>query len=163
MDKVHKSSDSETMLPASAVLSDCKAQQDGFEAESFCLSLTDPTYQSTVMQALFRNKQKAKFPCSQLIKHHAINSNGEWRYSFSIVHLGTRQRWMVSFTPRPLYAWWKSPPYTMEWKLYEPQCRYGRLAREKSALRIPITKPLSPGFISYVSQYCILSKQTYFH
>jgi hypothetical protein len=27
----------------------------------------------------------------------------EWRYSFSILDLGTRSTWVVSFTPRPLY------------------------------------------------------------
>jgi hypothetical protein len=28
---------------------------------------------------------------------------GEWRYSSTILDLGTRWRWVVSYTPRPLY------------------------------------------------------------
>jgi hypothetical protein len=40
---------------------------------------------------------------------------GEWRYSATFLDLGTRWRWIVSFTPRPLYPgthWirgWASP------------------------------------------------------
>jgi hypothetical protein len=29
---------------------------------------------------------------------------GEWRYIFTILDLGTRWRWVLSFTPRPLYT-----------------------------------------------------------
>jgi hypothetical protein len=28
---------------------------------------------------------------------------GEWRYSSTILNLGTRWMWVVSFTPRPFY------------------------------------------------------------
>jgi hypothetical protein len=34
---------------------------------------------------------------------------GEWKYSSSILHLGTRRRRVVSFTPRPLYPWEIAP------------------------------------------------------
>jgi hypothetical protein len=34
---------------------------------------------------------------------------GKWRYSSTILDLGTRWRWVFSFTPLPLYPWGKSP------------------------------------------------------
>jgi hypothetical protein len=35
---------------------------------------------------------------------------GEWRYSSTILDLGTRWRLVVSFTPMPLYPLGYSPP-----------------------------------------------------
>jgi hypothetical protein len=39
---------------------------------------------------------------------------GEWRHSSTFLHLGTRWRWVVSFTPLPLYPWGKSPWYPLD-------------------------------------------------
>jgi hypothetical protein len=43
-----------------------------------------------------------------------------------ILDLGTRWRWVVSFTPRPLYPQGKSHWYPLDRKLGEPQSRSGR-------------------------------------
>jgi hypothetical protein len=41
----------------------------------------------------------------------------EWRYSSTILDLSTRWKWVVSFTPQPLYPWVRSPRYPLDWKL----------------------------------------------
>jgi hypothetical protein len=43
-----------------------------------------------------------------------------------IVDLGTRWRWVVSFTPRPLYPQGRSPWYPLDRRLGGPQSRSGR-------------------------------------
>jgi hypothetical protein len=40
----------------------------------------------------------------------SLRQTEEWRYRFIILDLGTRWRWVVSFTPRQLYPRGKSPP-----------------------------------------------------
>jgi hypothetical protein len=44
-----------------------------------------------------------------------------WRYSSAILYLGTRRRWVVSFTPRPL-----CPRYPLDRRLSGPQSWSGR-------------------------------------
>jgi hypothetical protein len=56
---------------------------------------------------------------------------GEWRYSSTILDLGTRWRWVVSFMPRPLYPRRKSSGYPMDRRLGGPQSRSGRCREEK--------------------------------
>jgi hypothetical protein len=46
--------------------------------------------------------------------------------------LGTSSRWMVNFTPRPLYSWGKSPHCPMDRMLGVPQGRSGLYAEIKS-------------------------------
>jgi hypothetical protein len=41
----------------------------------------------------------------------------EWGYSFTILDLGARRRWVMSFTPRSLYPLGKSPQYPLDKKL----------------------------------------------
>jgi hypothetical protein len=53
--------------------------------------------------------------------------HGEKRYSATFLDLGTRWRWVVSFTPLPLYHLGKRP-----WKLGEPQSRGGRCGEDKN-------------------------------
>jgi hypothetical protein len=69
---------------------------------------------------------------------------GEWRYSATILDLGTRWRWVISFTPLPLYprgisprthcmGSWVGPRAGLDvvgemlkcchWLIYEWQCR----------------------------------------
>jgi hypothetical protein len=45
--------------------------------------------------------------------------------------LGTRWRWMVSFTPRPLYTRRKSPRYPLDRRLGGTQSPSGRHGEEK--------------------------------
>jgi hypothetical protein len=50
-----------------------------------------------------------------------------------ILWLGTRWRWMVSFTPRSLYPQGKSPWYPVDRRLGGPQSRSGRGGEEKNS------------------------------
>jgi hypothetical protein len=55
-----------------------------------------------------------------------MKTYGERRYSTTILDLGTRWRWVVSFTPRPLYSRGKSPRYSFNRKLGGPRSQSGR-------------------------------------
>jgi hypothetical protein len=58
----------------------------------------------------------------------------EWRYSSVILCLGTRWRWEVSFTPRPLYSRGKSLRYPLDRRLGGPQSRSGPCGEENKSL-----------------------------
>jgi hypothetical protein len=45
----------------------------------------------------------------------------EWSYSYTNLDLGIRQRWVVSFTSRPLYPRGKSPQYPLDRRLGRPR------------------------------------------
>jgi hypothetical protein len=49
---------------------------------------------------------------------------GEWRCSFTYSDLGTRWRWVVSFTLPPLYPQGKRPWYPLNRSLGGPQSQY---------------------------------------
>jgi hypothetical protein len=66
---------------------------------------------------------------------------GEWRYSSTILDLGTRWMWVVSFTPRPLDPREKSPWYPLDRTLGRPQSRSGRCEEEKHLLSRPGVEP----------------------
>jgi hypothetical protein len=51
----------------------------------------------------------------------------------SFFDLGTRWRWMVSFTPRPLYLQGRSPRYPLDRRLGGPQSRSGHGGEEKNS------------------------------
>jgi hypothetical protein len=51
---------------------------------------------------------------------------GEWRYSSTFLYLGTRWRWEVIFTPRPLYPRVKGHRYPLDRRLSWPQSRSTR-------------------------------------
>jgi hypothetical protein len=61
----------------------------------------------------------------------------EWSYTSIILYLYTRWKWMVSFTPRPLYPWKKSPLYPLDRRLGGPQSRSGRCGAERNVLPLP--------------------------
>jgi hypothetical protein len=60
-----------------------------------------------------------------------MNTYGEWRHSSTIPDLGTRWRWVVSFTPLSLYSRGKSPSYPLYRRLGGPQRRSGHCGVEK--------------------------------
>jgi hypothetical protein len=62
---------------------------------------------------------------------------GEWRHSSTILDLGTRWRWVVSFTPQPLY-----PQYPLDGRLGGPQIQSGCCGEEKNLLLLPVQGPL---------------------
>jgi hypothetical protein len=53
-------------------------------------------------------------------------------YGYTLLDICTRLRWVVSFTPRPLYSRSKSCRYALDKKLGEIQSRSGRFGEEKS-------------------------------
>jgi len=66
-----------------------------------------------------------------------------------ILDLGTRRRWVVSFTPRLLYHQGKSPWYPLCRRLGGPQSFSGRGGEEKSSQPLP---GLDPRIIQYTTQ-----------
>jgi hypothetical protein len=56
---------------------------------------------------------------------------GKWRYSSNILDLGTRLRWVVSFTPRPHYPRGKSLRYPLDRRLGGGGSRSGRCGLDK--------------------------------
>jgi hypothetical protein len=65
---------------------------------------------------------------------------GERRYSSNVLDLGSRWRWVVSFTPRPLYPRGRSPWCRLD-RLGWPQSRSGCCGVEKSLLGLPRIEP----------------------
>jgi hypothetical protein len=72
-----------------------------------------------------------------------------------ILDLGTRWRWMVSLTPRPLYPQGKSPWYPLDRRLSGPQSRSGRGRAEKNSRPLP---GLEPPIIQPVAQLTVTTK-----
>jgi hypothetical protein len=71
----------------------------------------------------------------------------EWRYSSTILDLGTRWRRVVSFTPRPLYPRGNRPRYPLYRRLGGPQSRSERHGEEKNLAsagnRTPAVQPVA--------------------
>jgi hypothetical protein len=65
----------------------------------------------------------------------------EWRYSSIILYLGTRWRWVVSFTTLPLYPRGNSPRYSFDRRLGGLKSQSGCWREEKNLLPIPGTEP----------------------
>jgi hypothetical protein len=59
----------------------------------------------------------------------------------SFFYLGARWRWVVSFTPRPLYPQGKNPRYPLDKRLGGPQSRSGRGGSEKNSQLPPGIEP----------------------
>jgi hypothetical protein len=54
-----------------------------------------------------------------------------------ILDLGTSWRWVVSFTPRPLYLRGNRPPYPLDRRFGGPQSRSGRFLEKRKFLNQP--------------------------
>jgi hypothetical protein len=72
-----------------------------------------------------------------------------------ILDLGTRWRWVVSFTPRPLCPQKKSPSYPLEW-VGGPQSRSGSGDEEKNSQPLPELEPqiIQPVAQRYTAELC---------
>jgi hypothetical protein len=57
---------------------------------------------------------------------------GKWRYSSTILDLGNRWEWVVSFTLQPLYPRGNRPRYPLARRVGGPQSRFGRFGDESS-------------------------------
>jgi hypothetical protein len=74
-----------------------------------------------------------------------------------ILDLGTRWKWVVSFTPRPLYPKGKSPWYPLDRRLGGPQSRSGRGGGENNSQPLsefepPIIQPVSQVYATELSR-----------
>jgi hypothetical protein len=58
----------------------------------------------------------------------------QWRFSSSILDFSTRTRWIISFTPWPLYHQGNRLQYPFEMKLGGPQSRSGRCGENKNVV-----------------------------
>jgi hypothetical protein len=67
-------------------------------------------------------------------------------------HLSTRWRWVVSFTPWPLYPQGRSPRYPLDRRLVGPQSWSGGGGEEKNSQLLP---GLEPPVVQPVAQLCI--------
>jgi hypothetical protein len=77
-----------------------------------------------------------------LTKHHAMKTYwGIGGIATRIPDLGTRWKWVVSFTPRPLYPKGKNPWYPWDRTLGGPQSRSGRAGEEKNSQPLPGIEP----------------------
>jgi hypothetical protein len=68
------------------------------------------------------------------LTNSALRHKGIWGSGCIDPHfldLGTSWRWVVNFTPRPLYPQGKSPRYPLDKRLGGPQSRSGRLGGGK--------------------------------
>jgi hypothetical protein len=57
---------------------------------------------------------------------------GEWRHTYTILALGSRLRWVVSFTSLPLYPQENSLRYPLDTRLGGAQSRSGRYGEKKN-------------------------------
>jgi hypothetical protein len=78
-------------------------------------------------------------------------------YSSTILDLGTRWRWGVSFTSLPLYPRGKSPRYPLDRRLGGPQTRSERYGEEKN---VASARPCSPSLyrLSYLGLHIWLNR-----
>jgi hypothetical protein len=58
----------------------------------------------------------------------------KWRYSSMNLNLSTRWRWVVSFTPQPLYPHGKGPWYALDKRMSGPQSRSESCREQKTLL-----------------------------
>jgi hypothetical protein len=99
-----------------------------------------------------------------LIKHYM----GEWRYSSTIPDLDIRWRWIVSFTPRPLYPQRKNPGYPLDMRLGGPHGQFGCCGNEEKFAPVgnrvravhPVARPytdwaIPDSVLYYAVQSCI--------
>jgi len=85
-------------------------------------------------------------------KHHAMKGHwGSGSIAPRFLDLGTRWRWMVSFTPRPFYPQRKSPWYPLDRRLGGAQNRSGRCGKEKDS-QAPIIQPIAQRYTTELSQ-----------
>jgi hypothetical protein len=99
------------------------------------------SYTSTPNAPSWRGKGKGKVALC-FTKHHAMKIYwGNGGIAPRIIDLGTRWRWVVSFTPRPLYPQGKNPWYPLNRRLGGPQSRFGHCGEEKNSQPPPGIEP----------------------
>jgi hypothetical protein len=121
----------------------------------FCYRLSPETFGYTFVQGLSRKRWwpisryssvgKCNCPCAQIntrpwrrIQYLTKNQLHEIVWGSGgitprVLKLSTGWRWVVSFTPPPLYPQGKSPGYPLDRRLGGPQSRSGRGGEEKNS------------------------------
>jgi hypothetical protein len=79
--------------------------------------------------------------CNWASRHEGVLGSGG--IAPHILDLGTRWRWAVSYTPRPLYPQRKSRSYLLDRSLGGPQSRSGHGGEEKNSQPLPGLEPRS--------------------
>jgi hypothetical protein len=83
-----------------------------------------------------------------LIKHYAMKACGSGCVDPHFLDLGASWRWVINFTPRPLYPRGKSPRYPLNRRLGGPHSRSGRFGEERildpTGTRTPTPRSSSP-------------------
>jgi hypothetical protein len=97
--------------------------------------------------------------CTFLTKHHAMEEYwGKGGIAPHILDLGTRWRWMVSFTPQLLYPpQEKTTWYLLDRRLGGPQNQSGHSSEEKNSqpllrLKPPIVQSVAQHYTTELSQ-----------
>jgi hypothetical protein len=118
-----------------------------------------PTFTSYLLVAVWmiifwsmkKEGKKVKVKLSLCLTTYALRHEGVCGSGCidpNCLDLGTSWRWVVSFTPLPLYLRWKSPRYPLDRRLGGPQSRSGRSVNEKilysSGTRTPTPRSSSP-------------------
>jgi hypothetical protein len=81
-------------------------------------------------------------PVFFVTKHHAMKTYwGVEVYLHAFFDLGTRWRWVVSFTSRPHYPQGKSPRYPLDRRLGGAQSRSGHGGEYKNSQPLPRIEP----------------------
>jgi hypothetical protein len=103
----------------------------------FCLSFHSSTLPAPSMSLSPRctlGKGKGKVSPVLWTEHHAMKAYwGSGGIAPRTFDFGTRWRWVVSFTPRPLYPQGKTFLYPLDRRLGGPQSRSGRGGEEKNS------------------------------
>jgi hypothetical protein len=81
----------------------------------------------------------------------------------AFVDLGTKWRWVVTFTPRPLYPQRNSPWYPLDRSLGGPQSRSGCGGEEKISQPLlgvvpPIIKPVTQRYTTELSRLLLVKQ-----
>jgi hypothetical protein len=89
----------------------------------------------------------------------------EWRYSSTILDLGTRWRWVFSFALRPLYFWWNIKLYPLDRRLsgYQDPCEH--CGEEKNLTPAengtPVVKPVACCHADWATPTSVICTSTY--
>jgi hypothetical protein len=87
---------------------------------------------------------------------------GEWMYSSTIIDLGTRWRWVVSFMPRPLYPDEKAPVTHWIGGWITPELVWTLLSGEKylalARSRTPAAQHVAHHYIDWAIRESIIPK-----
>jgi hypothetical protein len=78
----------------------------------------------------------------QTTEHHPMKVYWGGGIAPRIIDLGTRWRWVVTFTPQPLYPQGNSHWYKLDRRLGGTQSRYGRGGGERNSQPLPGLEPL---------------------